>query len=89
MKVAYLPTFVKDLKKLKHQAIYHDLQQLVFHTIPAYSTLSEIPHIKKLKGEKQAYRIRLKDYRIGFFVEDDQIIFSRVLHRQEIYKRFP
>lgn len=89
MKVKYLPTFIKDLKKLKKQAVYTDLCELVFEIVPEYSDLTAIPKLKKLKGEKNAYRIRLGDYRIGFFFEDDHIIFSRVLHRKDIYKHFP
>ncbi|WP_366514392.1 type II toxin-antitoxin system RelE/ParE family toxin [Moorena sp. SIO3I6] len=51
--------------------------------------LRDIKNIKKLKGEDNAYRIRVGDYRIGFFLKGDTIIFSRVLHRREFYRYFP
>ena len=51
--------------------------------------LKDIPNVKKLKGHKNAYRIRVGDYRIGFFNEDDSIFIVTVLHRKDIYKRFP
>ncbi len=55
----------------------------------SFQYLSEINNIKKLKGEDNAYRIRVGDYRIGFFMKGDTMIFSRVLHRREFYRYFP
>ncbi|WP_324610960.1 type II toxin-antitoxin system RelE family toxin [Moorena producens] len=55
----------------------------------SFQDLSEINNIKKLKGEDNAYRIRVGDYRIGFFMKGDTMIFSRVLHRREFYRYFP
>lgn len=52
-------------------------------------SLDEIPNIKKLKGHKSAYRIRIGDYRLGFFFENTTIIFARFVHRKDIYKIFP
>ncbi|MGK7945796.1 MAG: type II toxin-antitoxin system RelE/ParE family toxin, partial [Microcystaceae cyanobacterium] len=33
--------------------------------------------------------IRVGNYRIGFFGENDTITFVRVLHRREFYRYFP
>lgn len=89
MKVGYLPRFVKDLKKLKKQPIYSEVKKLAFNMIPEYTDLSEISNLKKLKGENNTYRIRVGDYRIGLFIDEERIIFARVLHRKDIYKKFP
>lgn len=43
----------------------------------------------KLEGYKIAYRIKLGDYRIGVFIEDETIEFVRFVHRKDIYKKFP
>lgn len=83
MKINYLPTFIKDLKDLKSTSSYSVIKNLVFTDILAVKQLSEINNLKKLKGEYNAYRIRIGDYRIGFFVEEDTITFARVLHRRE------
>lgn len=32
---------------------------------------------------------RNKDFRMGFYLEEDTLILSRVLSRKEIYKSFP
>jgi len=43
---------------------------------------------KKLKGEQNAYRIRIGDYRVIYEVYDDVLIVLviRVAHRREVYK---
>ncbi len=53
------------------------------------SLLGDLPGVKKLKGYKTAYRIRVGDYRVGFLFEDDTIKLSRVTNRKEIYRYFP
>jgi mRNA-degrading endonuclease RelE of RelBE toxin-antitoxin system len=89
MKTNYLPTFIKDIKNLKSTSSYSAIQNLVFTDILAVQNLKEISNLKKLKGDDNAYRIRVGDYRIGFFLEDDTITFARVLHRREFYRYFP
>ncbi|WP_013321065.1 type II toxin-antitoxin system RelE family toxin [Gloeothece verrucosa] len=89
MKTEYLPTFIKDLKALKSTQVYTTIKNFVFEDILAYDNLNEIGNIKKLKGEDNAYRLRIGDYRIGFFLTDDTITFSRILHRREFYRYFP
>lgn len=89
MKTNYLPTFIKDIKSLKSTSSYSVIKSLVFTDILAVQNLKEISNLKKLKGDDNAYRIRVGDYRIGFFLEDDTITFARVLHRREFYRYFP
>ena len=62
---------------------------LVFDEILTFQNLSEMVNVKKLKGESDTYRIRIGDYRIGFFVQGETITFARVLHRREFYRYFP
>ena len=75
MKVGYLPGFIKDLKSLKSSPAYLRIKTLTFDEIPNYEGLERIRHMKKLKEEDNAYRIRIGDYRIGFFFENDTITF--------------
>ena len=89
MKANYLPTFVKDIKALKSSPYYSTIKNVVFEEILTYQQLSEMVNVKKLKGEDNAYRIRVGNYRIGFFGENDTITFVRVLHRREFYRYFP
>ncbi len=89
MKTEYKPTFVKDLKALKSTSSFSAIKQLVFEEIPRLEKLDGIANLKRLKGDKNAFRIRVGNYRIGFLVEGETIIFQRVLHRREIYRYFP
>jgi mRNA interferase RelE/StbE len=50
---------------------------------------SQIKGLKKLKGYKNAFRIKIGDYRIGIFIERNNVEFARVIHRKDIYKVFP
>lgn len=89
MKTEYSPTFIKDLKNLKSNSIYPSIKKLVMTDLLFYKDLRDIQNLKKIKGAKNAYRIRVGDYRIGFFFEEDKITFARVLHRKEMYRFFP
>lgn len=89
MKVEYLPSFLKDLKALKSTSSYSVIRKLAFEALPSCSSLQDIRNIKKLKASDNAYRLRVGDYRIGFFLEQETVIFARVLHRGKIYRFFP
>ncbi|MCX5965248.1 MAG: type II toxin-antitoxin system RelE/ParE family toxin [Cyanobacteria bacterium] len=89
MNIEYLPTFIKDFKALRGSPIYKTIYQLAFEDIPNADSLSELSNLKKLKGSSTAYRIRVGNYRIGIFITNEKIQFSRILHRREIYRYFP
>jgi mRNA interferase RelE/StbE len=89
MNIEFLKNFDKDLDKIIH---IQGVKQLVYETITnveSAKTLKDIPHLKKLKGFKNAYRIRSGDYRIGIFIEGKTVEFARIAHRKDVYKIFP
>jgi mRNA interferase RelE/StbE len=53
------------------------------------NVMQEIKGVRKLKGWDDYYRIRVGDYRIGIKLEEECIVFSRFLHRKDIYRYFP
>jgi mRNA-degrading endonuclease RelE of RelBE toxin-antitoxin system len=61
----------------------------VILSLETTSSLSSIPNIKKLKGDKTAYRLRIGNYRLGFFFADGVIMLAAFETRKDIYKRFP
>jgi mRNA interferase RelE/StbE len=87
--ITYTKRFLKDLKALQSTDVYEKISALVLVEIPEALDLSTIGNLSKLKGDDTAYRIRVGDYRIGFFWEDDEIVMSRMLYRSEIYRYFP
>jgi mRNA interferase RelE/StbE len=85
----YLPSFLKDLKNLKSTPYFESIKSFVFEEVPNVTSFEEIPHLKKLKGYENAYRIRIGDYRIGMIFDGETVTFQRVLHRKDIYRYFP
>lgn len=53
------------------------------------SHLNNIQNIKRIHWVKQHYRYRIRDYRVGFRIENWEIYIERFLHRKDIYKVFP
>lgn len=89
MKVQYRQAFLKDLKKLKNQPIYHEIFTLVFTTLPEAKTLQDVPGVKALAGAPKRYRLRLGQYLVGIAVEGDTVEVMPVLHRRDFYRYFP
>lgn len=81
-------SFVKDVSKINDEKILLLIADLV-EEIEHKNKISEFPNCKKLKGSQTAYRLKIKDYRVGFFFENNIIFLVRFLHRKEIYRYFP
>ena len=88
MKVEFLKRFSKDLDDIRAKPVKQSIIRLI-ELMENVDTLEKLPNIKKLKGHKSAYRIRVGDYRLGFFFENSRILLARFLHRKDIYKLFP
>jgi len=80
-------SFQKDALKLPASA--QSQLAKVIDGLSRVKKLSELSSCKKLTGSKNAYRIRMGEYRIGFIFENETIELIRVLGRKEIYKYFP
>jgi mRNA interferase RelE/StbE len=88
MTVEFLKSFSKDLDKITSSIVKSQIKQVII-SIENTANLREIPNIKKLKGHRSAYRIRIGDYRLGLFFENNTVILARFLHRKDVYKIFP
>ncbi|MEH6407610.1 MAG: plasmid stabilization protein [Leeuwenhoekiella sp.] len=88
MKIKYLRSFSKDLRKIKNKKVKTALKSSIQDMKQAES-LEQIGHLKKLKGHPFAYRIRLGSYRLGFLYKDDILTLARFVKREDIYKLFP
>lgn len=88
MQVTYKRAFIKDIKGLPAD-ISKRVERLSLEEIPGLKDITEIKHLKKIKGYASFYRIKLGDYRIGIEYIDNIMVFMRVLHRKEIYRYFP
>ena len=88
MKVIFLDTFSKDLDKLKDKKARQSIKNAILKVEEAPS-LEKITGLIRLKGEKGAYRLRVGNYRIGLYIQDDAVEMARVAHRKDIYDIFP
>lgn len=88
MEVIYLESLVKDLKKIKDKKLLSSLSK-VFISLEEIDDLFKISSVKKISGHPEAYRIRIGDYRLGFYYSDNKIEIARFLKRNDIYKVFP
>jgi len=79
---------LKDIKSISDPLILKKLESVII-TIESAQTLSDIPHLKKLKGFPSFFRIRMNHYRLGISIENNIIWIERCLNRNEIYKKFP
>lgn len=88
MNVEFTRLFLKDLDKINQPSVKKQISALI-EEVERSAALSEITNLKKLKGHHTAYRIRIGYYRIGVFINNHDILFTRVAHRKDIYKVFP
>ncbi|MCL4835795.1 MAG: type II toxin-antitoxin system RelE/ParE family toxin [Caldilineaceae bacterium] len=88
-RVQYTRTFLKELSRLPGD-IRAQVEAIAFG-----EGMRDDPYLagkaQKLSGFQTFYKIRIDDYRIGIQIDTDErlVEFQRVLHRREIYRKFP
>lgn len=87
MKIEIRKSFEKDADKLP--APFQRQLALIISQMEKAVQPSELDNCKKLSGYKNAFRIRMGHYRIGFYYENKKAELVRILHRKEIYRYFP
>jgi mRNA interferase RelE/StbE len=88
VKVIFTTRFSKDLRTLRDRSLKQDVSSAI-DSMQSAGTLEELGDVTKMKGAKNAYRLRLGDYRIGFYYEGDTITLGRFANRKDIYRLFP
>ena len=87
MIVKYEKSFLKDIRKITDKKIAIKLKEIIVKM--EQDGLNSVSQIKKLKGFENYYRVKIGDYRLGFFYDEKRIDLIRFLHRKDIYKKFP
>jgi mRNA interferase RelE/StbE len=88
MEVKFSKPFEKDLKFVAEKLLVLKVDEII-NTLIHSKSLSEIRNLKKIKGHKDCYRIRIGNYRLGLQLEGKTIWLARLMHRKEIYRYFP
>lgn len=78
--------FEKDIK-----TVPRNIQEQFFCLLESFNNSDNKIELtaKKITGHENRYRLRIGNYRIGFSIEREKVLFRRILHRQNIYKKFP
>jgi mRNA interferase RelE/StbE len=88
LNVEFKGSFLRDLRDVKDKSLMARIKEII-EDIEQAQKLTDIASLKKLKGERYYYRIRVGDYRVGLKIEGDSATFFRVLNRKDIYRYFP
>lgn len=88
MKIKYEASFEKDLRGIHDKKLMEKIKAIIDAAKQA-SHPSFLTNTKKLKSYDGYYRIRIGEYRIGIEFVEDELIFTRILHRKDIYRYFP
>ncbi|MGC9525135.1 MAG: type II toxin-antitoxin system RelE family toxin [Limnospira sp.] len=88
MKTEFRKSFENDLLKINDANLLKRVKSII-EQIERAETLSEVGNIKKIKGDADYYRIRVRNYRMGIKINNGVVSFIRILHRKEIYRYFP
>lgn len=88
MKVDYRKRFLKELAKIP-LPIRQEIESFVFDYIPDLKHFHQCNKIERMKGYPHHFKVRFGAYRLGIKIEEDTLIFERVLHRKEVYRFFP
>ena len=89
MIVRFDKSFIKALNKIKDKTVLKRIESVIEKAEKA-DALEQISNTKKLIGYSVYYRIKIGDYRIGLEqINSNEIILITILHRKDIYKKFP
>lgn len=88
MKIQYSSRFAKDIRAITDASVKAEIAE-VLALIKSATKLQEIPNLKKMKGAKNAFRVKAGEYRIGFYLNQDTISIARCVNRKDIYRSFP
>jgi len=80
--------FNRDVDAIRHPKLLRQLREAVAQ-IGTVGALSDLPNVTAINGHKNAFRIKLGDYRLGCRLEEPTVVLARFLHRKEIYRYFP
>jgi mRNA interferase RelE/StbE len=88
VKILHQKRFLQDLAKIPSTS-RSSIEKFAFEEILTLKSLAESRKIERMKGYKQYYKVRFGDYRVGLRLDDETVVFERVLNRKDIYRFFP
>lgn len=80
MEVKFAKPFEKDLKAISEKQVILKLDEII-RELQTSPSLQNISNIKRLKGHKDCYRIRIGNYRLGLLVQGKTVWLARLMLR--------
>lgn len=84
MKVVYMISYLKALKKIKDSNLTLSLKTVVKNVEKAI-TVTDVFNVEKLTGFCNCFRITVENFRIVLFVNKNVPTFARIEYRKDIY----
>lgn len=72
MNTQFKESFLKDLRAIKDRDLLARVNEII-QAVEKAQTPQEIPTLKKLRGERNYFRIRIGDYRLGLKIEGELV----------------
>jgi mRNA interferase RelE/StbE len=89
MKIVFLKIFKEDIKKIKDEKLKAELKQVIIDLKNA-NNLQNIENLSKLKGYySMTYRIKIGEYRLGVYFQNNILYLTRFVKKEDVYKVFP
>ena len=86
MKVEYSKLFLRDIEGIRNPLLLEQLEKQI-ERLKSAKRLSDAGQVTKLAPN--AFRLHVRDHRLGFFLNGDTIILHRFLDRKDMYRYFP
>ena len=87
MNVHFQEGFLKDVEAIDDRAIRKRVGDVI-RQVEQATAFHDLRNVQKIKGTDRYYRIRVGDYRLGLILQKGTVVFSRCLHRKDIYRYF-
>jgi len=89
MKVKFDKSFIKAIDKIKDASLLKRIESVIYK-LELVDSMDKVSNTKKLIGYTTYYRIKIGDYRIGLeLINSNEVRLITVLHRKDIYNKFP
>lgn len=81
MQIEIRKSAIKDLKQISEP-----FKTKIHNKILELKKFPNLQNIKKLTNFEPAYRLRIGDYRVVFYQENDLMLISRIAHRKGAFE---
>ncbi len=92
MRLAYSKSFLKDIKRLRDKELLARIESSIaeFKACEDFADIIKTMPVKKLVGASGYYRLRINNFRLGFFIDEEYTVtLLRFGHRKDFYEGFP